>query len=167
MTNKVEELQTNINSSINHSLTSNSDRDTQTQNNNNSLYLQIRESALVKRKRYSTAGLSTKASSENNIADVVKKIVHREDQDIFDKFGSLIAFQLRSIPMEDALDLQTDISQLVNKRLLAVYHNKNKTDSLSSSTSQISAVCDDDSIETPMTVIIVKPETFLEGHSDE
>lgn len=84
----------------------------------------------VKKKKYSDI------SAEKDIDDAIKKLSNIGDQDTFDNFGTLIASQLRSIPMEEALQLQMDISQLVNNRLLTICRSKNTTNSLSSSPSR-------------------------------
>ena len=62
-----------------------------------------------------------------------KKISSIAEQDMFDNFGNLIASQLRSIPVEEALELQTEITGIINKSLLQIHRAKSNSSSRQSS----------------------------------
>lgn len=66
----------------------------------------------------------TGTSTDTSIDAALNKLCNMADQDIFDNFGILIASQLRSIPMADAFELQADIGEMVNRRLLTIYRAK-------------------------------------------
>lgn len=74
----------------------------------------------------------TGTSTDTSIDAAINKLCDLSNQDIFDNFGNLIASQLRSIPMDDALQLQMDISEMVNRRLLAIYRAKSTSSSQAS-----------------------------------
>lgn len=59
-------------------------------------------------------------------------------QDMFDNFGTMIASQLRSIPVEDALELHTDITKMINNKLLQIHRAKSNSSSSRPSTSTTS-----------------------------
>lgn len=83
------------------------------------------------RKRSITSASLT--STDKTIDAALNKLCKMADQDLFDNFGNLISSQLKSIPMKDALQLQSDISDMVNKRLLLIYQAKSSSVSVQSS----------------------------------
>ncbi|CAH1111605.1 unnamed protein product [Psylliodes chrysocephalus] len=68
-------------------------------------------------------------STEKSVDDAIKKLATFGDQDVFDNFGNLLAFQLKSISMEDAIKLQMYISNMVNKILLMIHQSKSVSSS--------------------------------------
>lgn len=60
----------------------------------------------------------------SSIDAALNKLCSIANQDVFDNFGNFIVSQLRSIPMDDALELQAGISEMVNRRLLAIHRAK-------------------------------------------
>lgn len=81
-------------------------------------------------------------TSEHTFIDTaITKLCGLSDQDIFDNFGNLIASQLRSIPMDEALQLQSDISEMVNRRLLTIYRAKSTSSSQASHSVSQTSTC--------------------------
>ncbi|CAH1106917.1 unnamed protein product [Psylliodes chrysocephalus] len=96
-------------------------------------------------------------STEKSVDDAIKKLATFGDQDVFDNFGNLVASQLKSISMEDAIKLQMDISNMVNKRLLMIHQSKSVSSSRLSrpstynySTNSTNYSSDDTSLNTPL-----------------
>ncbi|XP_022912943.2 uncharacterized protein [Onthophagus taurus] len=73
-----------------------------------------------KRKRVYTS------NTEKDIDSTRTSLCNISHEDVFDHFGKLIASQLRGIRMGDALQLQSDISAMVNQRLMSIY-NRDKS----------------------------------------
>lgn len=72
------------------------------------------------------------SSIEKSVAAVdhaLNKLSTMTNQDMFDNFGNLVASQLRSIPLEHALQLQTEITSLLNDRLLMIHRGTSTSSS--------------------------------------
>lgn len=76
----------------------------------------------------------TPTSADNSIDAAINKLTSISDQDMYDNFGNLVASQLKSIPLEDALKLQQDINQMITNRLIQI--NRRQHSSSPPSTSQ-------------------------------
>lgn len=81
-----------------------------------------------KRKHKSMTDTSVEASVAA-VDNALNKLSTMTNQDMFDNFGNLVASQLRSIPLEQALQLQTEITTLINNRLLMIHRGTSASSS--------------------------------------
>ncbi|CAH1981430.1 unnamed protein product [Acanthoscelides obtectus] len=97
-----------------------------------SVYTPLKLAQVKKKRKYDCLDASIE-KSRKAVDVALDEISTIAKQDMFNNFGNLVASQLNSIPLEEALELQTENTGIINNRLLQIHHAKSTSASWKSS----------------------------------